>query len=460
MKNAQSIYYLIGATIVIIVVNTIFFLMQSSRNARNYEASRKTYEIIETTNFLLENIKDAEAAQRAYLLTNDTSYLRPYREADRGLSTVYLNLYSALTENPAQQKNLLRLNQLIKIKRDDLADIIILHNKGQSANALLKVQSTSSQNTMEELRQIIKQITTIEKEKLSKNNASIEKLTRRTQVFSVISNWVLLVIVISSLISIVQNREKISELFKEVEKKNQILEDQKSELQSLSQDLIKQNHELERFAYVASHDLRSPGVNLIALLQLYEESEEEEEKNNLMDIIKEVADNLIVKLDDLIEMLRSKHESYAVHEQLNFKQVYSQVVKNLSADIKKSNVTLNYDFSEAPSIKYPKSYLESILQNLITNAIKYRSQKRAPQISVKTFTNNGRIFMEVRDNGLGIDLKKHGENIFGIYQTFHSNTNSKGVGLYITKAQVVAMGGTIEVESIPDQGTTFTINFN
>ncbi|WP_207532830.1 sensor histidine kinase [Desertivirga arenae] len=460
MKNAQSIYYLIGATIVIIVVNTIFFLMQSSRNARNYEASRKTYEIIETTNFLLESIKDAEAGQRAYLLTNDTSYLGPYKEADRGLSTVYLNLYSALTENPAQQNNLLRLNQLIKIKRDELAETIILHNKGQSANALLKVQSTSSQNTMEELGQIIKRITTIEKEKLNKNNRSIEKLTRRTQVFSVISNWVLLVIVISSLISIVQNREKISELFKEVEKKNQILEDQKSELQSLSQDLIKQNHELERFAYVASHDLRSPGVNLIALLQLYEESDEEQEKNNLMDIIKEVADNLIVKLDDLIEMLRSKHESYAVHEQLNFKQVYSQVVKNLSADVKKSNVTLNYDFSEAPSIKYPKSYLESILQNLITNAIKYRSPKRPAQISVKTFTNNGRIFMEVRDNGLGIDLKQHGENIFGIYQTFHSNNNSKGVGLYITKAQVVAMGGTIEVESIPDQGTTFTINFN
>ena len=79
MKNAQSIYYLIGATIVIIVVNTIFFLMQSSRNARNYEASRKTYEIIETANFLLANIKDAETGQRGYLLTNDTAYLRPYK---------------------------------------------------------------------------------------------------------------------------------------------------------------------------------------------------------------------------------------------------------------------------------------------------------------------------------------------------------------------------------------------
>jgi K+-sensing histidine kinase KdpD len=68
--------------------------------------------------------------------------------------------------------------------------------------------------------------------------------------------------------------------------------------------------------------------------------------------------------------------------------------------------------------------------------------------------------MELNDNGLGIDLKKHGENIFGIYQTFHDNNNSKGVGLYITKAQVVAMGGNIEVESTPDAGTTFLITFN
>jgi len=460
MKNAQRIYYLIGATIVIIVVNTIFFLMQSSRNARNYEASRKTYEILETTNFLLDNIKDAETGQWGYLLTHDTAYLRPYKEAEKRLNDVYLNLYSALGENPAQQQNLLNLNQLIRIKRNELTETISLHDKGQPANALIKVQSLSSQKVMKELRIVINQIITIEKEKLSKSNASIEKLTKRTQVFSVISNWVLLVIVIISLISIVQNREKISELFKEVENKNQILEDQKSELQSLSQDLIKQNHELERFAYVASHDLRSPGVNLIALLQLYEESDEEDEKNNLMEIIKEVADNLIVKLDDLIEMLRSKHESYAVQEQLTFKQVYSQVVKNLSADIKKSNVVLNYDFSEAPSIKYPKTYLESILQNLIANAIKYRSQKRIPKISVKTYTINGKIFMEVKDNGLGIDLKKHGENIFGIYQTFHDSTSSKGVGLYITKAQVVAMGGNIEVESTPDVGTTFLISFN
>lgn len=460
MKNAQRIYYLIGATIVIIVVNTIFFLLQSSRNTRNYEASRKAYEIIETTNFLLDNVKDAETGQRGYLLTNDTTYLQPYKQAEKRLNDIYLNLYSALGDNPAQQKNLLRLNQLIRIKRDELTETISLHDKGQPGDALVRVQSLSSQSVMNELRQIINQITLIEKEKLAKNNSSIEKLTKRIQVFSVISNWVLLVIVITSLISIVQNREKISELFKEVENKNEILEDQKSELQGLSQDLIKQNHELERFAYVASHDLRSPGVNLIALLQLWEESEEEHEKANLMEIIKEVADNLIVKLDDLIEMLRSKHESYAVHEQLTFKQVYNQVVKNLSADIKKSNVVLNYDFSEAPSIKYPKSYMESILQNLISNAIKYRSPKRTPHISVKTFSMNDQIYMEVNDNGLGIDLKKHGENIFGIYQTFHDNNNSKGVGLYITKAQVVAMGGNIEVESTPDAGTTFLITFN
>jgi len=460
MKNAQSIYYLIGATIVIIVVNTVFFLLQSSRNEKSYETSRKTYEIIETASFLLDNLKDAETGQRGYLLTNDTSYLRPYTHAEKRISDVYLRLYSALGEHSRQYAYLNRLNQLIKAKREELAETILLHDNGQSGKALDRVQSRASRNVTNEINYLIKKIITIEKERLIQNNRSIERLTRRIQVFSVISNWVLLVIVISALINIVQNREQIAALFKEVEKKNDILESQKNELQSLSQDLIKQNHELERFAYVASHDLRSPGVNLIALLQLYEESTDDEEKSSLMDIIKEVADNLIVKLDDLIEMLRSKHESYAVHEQLTFKQVYNNVVKNLSADIKKSNVILNYDFSDAPTIKYPKSYLESILQNLLSNAIKYRHPKREPIISIRTFHRGDKIMMEVKDNGMGIDLRKHGDSIFGIYQTFHDNNNSKGVGLYITKAQVVAMGGTIEVSSVPDEGTTFTISFN
>ena len=460
MKNARCLYYLIGATILIIVVNTVFFLMLWSINEKFYEAGQKTHQTIETANQLLTSVRTAESSHRGFLLSNDTSYLDPYIRVAKTINDNYLSLYSALSEKPEQQVYLNRLNTLIRIKERHISQTLELAAKGKRNEALELIKKNRGRRAMDEIESTIYRIIQLEKKGLARNLDSIEKLTKRIQIFSVISNWLLLIIIISALVSIVQNRERIEELFKEVENKNNLLEAQKNELQSLSQDLIKQNNELERFAYVASHDLRSPGVNLIALLQLYEDAKDEAEKTHLMQIIREVSDNLIVKLDDLIEMLRSKHESYAVHEQLNFKQIYNNVLKNLSADIKKSRAVLDFDFSEAPSINYPKSYMESIMQNLISNAIKYRSHKRTPHISVKTFRRNDNILMEVKDNGLGIDLKKHGDSVFGIYKTFHENNDSKGVGLYITKAQIVAMGGNIEVKSTPDTGTTFTINFN
>lgn len=456
MKNAQSIFYLIGTTILLIVINTIFFLFQTSKNEKNHTDSMATYEIIETATALLENLEDAETQHRGFLLTRDSTHISDYNKAEQQLDENYIKLYSLLNENSAQQRNLNRLNELITLKRSQVNRTL----RALKNNAYEPQQIAAVKRAEAGIRQVVSKITTTEKSHLDASNKDIEKLTRRIQIFTVISNWILLVIVISALINIIRNRDKIDALFKEVQDKNKQLETQKGELQKLSLDLIQQNTELERFAYVASHDLRSPGVNLIALLQLYDEAHEATEKENLIKIIKEVADNLIIKLDDLIDLLRNKHESFAINETLNFRQVYTMVEKNLTADIKKAKANLNFDFSEAPTINYPKSYLESIMQNLLSNAIKYRHPDRLPEISIKSFKRGTKIFLEVKDNGIGIDLKKHGQNIFGIYQTFHNLKDSKGVGLYITKAQIIAMGGNIDVTSKPDIGSTFTVCFN
>jgi len=460
MKSAQSIYYLIGAAILIIVVNTVFFLQDSSRNKTNYENGKKKHEVIENANLLLAFLKDAETSQRGYLLSNDTTYLLPYRTVEKKIRNSYLSLHFLTSSNMLQRDNLLSLDSQIRIKQEELSESIDLYKKKEYQKVRELTATGTGKRSMENIEVLIQRVIDTENGGLLKNKQAIDAQTNRIQLFSVISNWILLVCVISSLIIIIQSREQINVLFKEVEDKSSLLESQKNELQSLSQDLIKQNHELEQFAYVASHDLRSPGVNLNALLQLYENAPDEEEKTGLMKVIKEVSANLVIKLDDLIDILRSKHESYAVHEQLTFDNIYNKVIKNLSADIKRTRAQLTSNFTAAEKIQYPKSYLESILQNLLSNAIKYRSCKRDLLISIRTYRLSNKIFLEVEDNGIGIDLNKHGDNIFGIYQTFHDNDDSKGVGLYITKAQVVAMGGNIEVKSIPDQGTTFTIIFN
>jgi signal transduction histidine kinase len=105
------------------------------------------------------------------------------------------------------------------------------------------------------------------------------------------------------------------------------------------------------------------------------------------------------------------------------------------------------------------AYLDSILLNLITNAIKYRSPERQPVIELSTETEGEYLVLLVKDNGLGLDLQKFKDKLFGMYKTFHNNPNSRGIGLFITKNQIEAMNGKVEVESQVNVGTTFKIYF-
>lgn len=107
---------------------------------------------------------------------------------------------------------------------------------------------------------------------------------------------------------------------------------------------------------------------------------------------------------------------------------------------------------------YSASYLESIILNLLSNAIKYKGEDK-PHIKVKVWKEDNRVKFSVQDNGRGMDLEKYGDKLFGMYNTFHDNSNAKGIGLYITKNQVEALGGSITVESRPGIGSIFLIDF-
>ncbi len=110
-----------------------------------------------------------------------------------------------------------------------------------------------------------------------------------------------------------------------------------------------------------------------------------------------------------------------------------------------------------PFITYPKVYLESIVHNFLSNALKYRSVDRKLEITIETFEKEGKAVLRFSDNGLGIDLEKHGHKLFGLYKTFHTGKDSKGLGLYLVKKQVEAFKGEIKVDSRVDEGTSFTV---
>ena len=137
--------------------------------------------------------------------------------------------------------------------------------------------------------------------------------------------------------------------------------------------------------------------------------------------------------------------------------LFKSIVNALQSNIQSADAIVRYDFSQCPTIKYLPAYLESIFHNLLTNAIKYRDPERQVIITCESKLENNDIYIIFKDNGMGIDLERYGHKIFGMYETFHRKADSQGIGLYITRNQIEALGGTISVESTVNVGTKFII---
>ena len=233
-------------------------------------------------------------------------------------------------------------------------------------------------------------------------------------------------------------------------------------LEKASEIVASQNSRLFNFAHIVSHNLRSHSSNLTLIVQLINELDTVEEKLELLDNITHVSESLNTTIEHLNEVVSIQTNSNQLKVEVNFANTLEQVTTSINQIIENNNVTINSDFSKAEIIEYIPAYLDSIFLNLLTNAIKYKHKDRDPVIDISTsrdFTNYDRVVLKISDNGLGIDMDKFGDKLFGMYKTFHYNTDARGIGLFITKNQVESLNGEISATSDVNLGTTFTIKF-
>ena len=230
------------------------------------------------------------------------------------------------------------------------------------------------------------------------------------------------------------------------------------ELNQLSQELLVSNKELKQFAYITSHNLRSPVANLLMLMKLFKTDELSEKNRSLFEKTDLSIHQLNQTLEDLNEILSARFKSEK-NEDIAFETVLIEVTHSISEEIENTGAKITYDFDAASRIFYSRKALHSIFLNLVTNAIKYAKPGTNPSIFISTNMDKEHIFLQARDEGIGIDLEKHGKKIFGLYQRFHNVSSGKGLGLYIIKNQVEAQNGSISVDSQAGEGATFTINF-
>lgn len=233
----------------------------------------------------------------------------------------------------------------------------------------------------------------------------------------------------------------------------------KQNIEAIALKLQEQNRQLDEFAHIISHNLRSPIGNIKALIGLLDHNSSIADYKQIFEKLKNVSNNLGETMNELMETLKVKKETTIERVEIRFKETFDKVIQSLEGDLIQCEAQVTFDFNAAPTIQYSRSYLESIFQNLLSNAIKYRSAERTPQINVKTFQQGKNIILHVADNGLGIDLEQFGDKLFGLHKTFHEHKDARGVGLFLVKTQIEALGGSIAVESAIDKGTTFIITF-
>ncbi|WP_418502455.1 PAS domain-containing protein [Flagellimonas sp.] len=221
-----------------------------------------------------------------------------------------------------------------------------------------------------------------------------------------------------------------------------------------------QNKKLINFAHIVSHNLRSHSANFSMLLKFLSEEKDEAEKAHIMTMLNQASDSLLETLENLNQVVDINTNVTLNKKPLNLNESIDKVRQNLSAFLEKNKVKIINNIPQDMVVWSVPAYLDSIILNLVTNAVKYRSPERSPIITMDAKKRNKTLIFSVSDNGLGIDLERYGDKIFGMYKTFHNRKDAKGIGLYIIKNQIEAMGGSITVNSEVDKGATFNVYFN
>ncbi|GAB2547228.1 PAS domain S-box protein [Rufibacter soli] len=228
----------------------------------------------------------------------------------------------------------------------------------------------------------------------------------------------------------------------------------------LTRDLYRQNRDLQQFTYIVSHNLRAPVANVIGLTRFLSVFDKNSENFDvaLRHLDKSVA-SIDAVLKDLNEILSIGGQKDTVSmESIDLRRICQEAVESLRDSLDAYEGNLDLDIPGDTFVFGNKAYLYSIFHNLLSNAIKYRSPERPLKISIRAVMSTQWVAIFLTDNGLGFDEEKAGDKVFKLYKRFHKNIEGRGLGLFLVKTQVTAIGGEIEVSSVVNVGTRFLIH--
>ncbi len=231
------------------------------------------------------------------------------------------------------------------------------------------------------------------------------------------------------------------------------------ELERKNQIISEQNIRLVNFSNTISHNLKSYSRNLEMILKLFINAKDEETKSKMLHHLQIISNGFSSTMADLNKVIEAQNGGDEKLEKLNLHEYVEKAKHILGIEIEVSNAVFINNVNPNITLTANAAYLESILLNFCSNAIKYRSPERPLMLELSSRFQDNELELSIKDNGLGINLEKYGHDLFKMYKTFHRNPDAQGIGLFISKYQIEAMRGRITVESEVDKGTTFHLLF-
>ena len=264
-----------------------------------------------------------------------------------------------------------------------------------------------------------------------------------------------------------KNRVEKEQFYKELESKNILLTRSKEQLEKNNIEVNKMNSRLEMrnkqlsdFNYLISHNLRSPVTSMSVIVEMIQKEKNPEILNQLLPKLDQVAKSITNLTKDINEYVSILDNKEIKQSNIDLAELIEEVKHEFTEtllDDSDFNVLVKLDVWN--QITFSKFYLQSVIQNLVSNAIKYKRDNVASHIEFESAIENKHKVLYVRDNGMGLNLEKHGENVFKLYKRFHRNISGKGMGLFLIKSQLEALNATITIDSKVGEGTTFKIKF-
>ena len=235
------------------------------------------------------------------------------------------------------------------------------------------------------------------------------------------------------------------------------LKERNTQLIEANEELVRHNNDLQQFSYTVSHNLRGPVASIGGLIHLLNQQNQDTVNHELLVHMDKSLISLESTIQDLSHIIDIRNNLSQIRQKIILHDELMQIRSLLEKEISDHRVVIESDFTDSPEIYAAKHMLDSIIYNLISNGIKYRSPERLPHILITSKKIDNRILLAIQDNGLGIDLVKFKDKMFGLYKRFHTHTDGRGLGLYLVKLQTQSMGGAIDVQSVLGLGTTFIV---